>query len=125
MTTKKRCAELIRLCTGLDFFPADAPARELLVETLRRRADSDEHAERIIDRWIETERKAPVPADIVQLARDIPLGAEGAIPGGCPECQGQDWVVQETKEHSAAGRCSCPRGRFLMARDVERQGNKR
>jgi hypothetical protein len=121
MTTKKHCAELIRRCAGLDFFPSDMVVREVLVDALQRHAASDAHAERIVRQWLENERKAPMPADIVQLARDVSPDADGNVPGGCQECRGEPFVVSETDGRSGARRCSCERGRFLQAKDDERR----
>src|SRR5690242_7130247 len=53
------CTALIRLCSGLDFFPVDAEVRKLLVERLHRLARNHDHAKLMVDRWLETQTAAP------------------------------------------------------------------
>jgi hypothetical protein len=107
--TKKRCIELIRLCAGLDFFPADQAIRELLANTLQRCAIHDQHAVRIIERWLETERRAPTVSDIVTLAgqvNPIPATPFRQPNRSCPECLGFGFKIVEGS-HGLTGAVRC------------------
>lgn len=112
--TKKRCTELIRLCGSLDFFPADTAIRELLADTLKRRTVSDEHAERVIGKWLEEHRQAPKVSDIVEYAANVnptPASVYRQPNRDCPECLGFGFKITERNDGiSGASRCSnqCP-----------------
>lgn len=114
------CTGLIRLCGGLDFFPADSEVRRLLVERLHRLAHDHQHAARMINRWLDSEKVAPKVSDLVRLASEVPTTVHAALPLPCPDCEGLpgDFVIVERGLYSGAARCSCPRGRALAARDA-------
>jgi hypothetical protein len=119
------CTGLIRLCSGLDFFPADAEVRRLLVERLHGLAKSHEHAKAMVEHWLEHERAAPKVADLVALAGQVRVA--GALTAdcepkcplcdnhgftGCPEAvmhdgSGSLWAVAVCKGIA----CTCPAGR--------------
>lgn len=109
------CAGLIRLCGGLDFFPADAEVRKLLVERLHRLARNHDHASAMIERWLETQTVAPKVADLVSLAATLRSGELGTLPAGCDVCNGELWVITDR----GAKRCSCARGQALRAKEIE------
>jgi hypothetical protein len=105
--TKKRCGELIRLCSGLDFFPKDGTICDLLVGTLQRVAVSDSHAERIINSWLERERKSPTVSDIVNLAGQVPAGSGRKVNRDCELCEGMGFMIVNG-HHGFTGATPCP-----------------
>lgn len=110
------CAGLIRLCSGLDFFPADAEVRRLLVERLHRLANSHEHARAMVERWLDTQTAAPKVADLVELATTVCSEPRSALPAGCDRCDGAWFVVTD----QGAARCTCARGQALLQMDRRR-----
>jgi hypothetical protein len=112
------CAGLIRLCAGLDFFPADLEVRWLLVRRLHGLAKDHQHAKAMISRWLETEVLAPKIANLVSLAAQVRIGP--ALPAGCDICGGQPFVVNEF----GAGRCTCARGQALRQLDRAREAQR-
>jgi hypothetical protein len=121
--TKKRCIELIRLCAGCDFFPADAAVRELLVNTLQRVATSDEHAGRIIDAWLERERRAPLVVDLCALAKELPASKPSPTEA-CERCLGAPFITTNYSGQGFAARCTCARGRYLLSREREERAKR-
>jgi|SRR5579871_3215993 len=103
------CAGLIRLCGGLDFFPADAEVRRLLIERLHVVSANHDHAKAIINAWLTTETTAPKVADLVNLSKKIREPGKGELPAGCNICRGEYWVITEL----GAMRCRCARGQAL------------
>jgi hypothetical protein len=113
--TKVRCTELIRLCTGLDFFPSDKPVRDLLIATLYRVAASDEHATRIIENWLEREHRAPLVADIVALSSELnrtPVQTVRTFNTSCEVCRGSGWKIV-SGPYGFTGAMRCPYGCFV------------
>jgi hypothetical protein len=104
----KQCARLIRLCSVLDYFPADITIRRLLVEWLHRLASSHDHAKRMINRWLASEKVTPKPADLSRLAQEV---ERGHLPTGCEVCGNGFWICTE----KGARRCTCARGLALKA----------
>ena len=123
--TCKECGKLMRLCGGLDFFPADIELRWLLVERLHRLAKDHPHAKAMIDHWLETQTVAPKVADLVGLAAEVkPAGS--ALPPGCANCEiapgiWASWVTVERGGEFGSTRCACARGRALRAMDQRRE----
>lgn len=107
----EKCKGLIRLCSGLDFFPADPEVRLLLVERLHRLAKDHRHAKAMIDRWLDTHTVTPKVADLVSLAAEV--GISQGLPDGCDMCNGEPFVVHG----QGATRCTCPRGQALRQMD--------
>lgn len=110
--SKTRCAELIRLCAGMDFFPSDKSVREHLVNTLARVAASDNHAERMIDRWLERERKAPQIADLHALGQEVnrtPVQTARRVNRNCESCKGTGFTIVQ-KVGGITGAAPCPNG---------------
>ncbi len=70
--------------SGLDFFPPDSAGLTELSRTLGNCAASEDHARRIIDRWIEKHEKCAKPMDLAAVAADIPVGK--VAPEGCGKC---------------------------------------
>jgi hypothetical protein len=110
------CAGLIRLCGGLDFFPADPEVRALLIERLHRVAKDHQHAKAMIDHWLDEQRVAPKIADLVALASHVRSASEG-LPDGCSICHGEPWVIGP----NGAARCSCARGQALRQMSIRRE----
>ena len=115
-TTCGTCAGLVRLCGGLDFFPADVEVRKLLIERLHRLAKNHDHAKAMIERWLDAQVAAPKVADLVSLAATVQTGQK-ALPEGCEWCNGDPWIVTDR----GAMRCSCARGQELRAKDITRE----
>ena len=110
----ERCKRLIRLCSGLDYFPADPEVRMLLVERLHRLAKDHQHATRMVDRWLETRITTPKVADLVGLAAEVQTSH--ALPEGCGICHGEPFVFGDR----GGKRCACPRGQALRQMDQDR-----
>jgi hypothetical protein len=121
ITNCETCKRLIRLCSGLDYFPADQEVRGILIERLHTLARDHQHAKAMIDRWLETEVVAPKVANLVSLAAGTRNEAD-ELSSGCSECKGEYWVVVEGE----ARRCKCARGEALrqMARRAAERENK-
>jgi hypothetical protein len=116
-TSCASCAGLIRLCSNLDYFPADAELRRLLVESLHHLAEDHKHAKAIIDRWLENETAAPKVANLASLAAQVRNGP--ALPDGCEICNGEWFVI-----HERGARCTCPRGETLRQLDRARESQE-
>lgn len=117
------CTGLIRLCSGLDFFPADAEVRKLLAESLHRAAKTHGHAEQMIQHWLETATAAPKVADLVRLSATV-HGDRAALPPPCQLCAygGGTWgPVVERSGCTGVGRCTCARGEALRRLDRQRE----
>lgn len=136
----KHCQSLIKLCSNLMGFPSERDVVALLVTTLCKHARSQDHAQRMITRWIEVgslteiEGKqrsvAPTVPDIIRMAATVE--AEPVPVEGCDICNPpirmDDGAVIHDGPHSHVRannggwmRCSCSRGSFLAAKDEERR----
>lgn len=63
-----------------------------LAETLRTAASSPNHAERIIDKWLQENRWMPTVSDLYALADQVPEHQERATnPTQCGQCGGHGW----------------------------------
>ena len=113
------CAKLIRLTSGLSFFPADDEVRRLLIERLHRVAKDHEHARAMVTHWIDTQREAPKVADLFVLAGEVSTSRE-ALPAPCDECAPYGGthrlIIRRGTEFMA--RCVCARGQRLAAMDA-------
>jgi hypothetical protein len=58
-------------------------------------------------------------ADIVALAHELPASVASTRPSGCQVCGGQPFITIDHSGQGTADRCRCPRGRHLMAREIE------
>ncbi len=121
--TKAGCARLIRLCSGLDFFPKDEEVCDLLVTTLQRVAVDDQHAAAMVNHWLSKTRQAPTVSDLIRLSTEVSAAASKDLPDRCQQCRGdaragrqEDWVLTD----EGVRRCSCPRGQALLALDRTR-----
>jgi hypothetical protein len=113
----------------MDFFPKDPDIRTLLVERLHKLAADHQHAKSMIDHWLENQTAAPKVSDLVGLASLVKNKSNtSAYPSGCERCatpQGGGgfghqltWEpFVEARNGSGFVRCSCPRGRALLAAD--------
>ncbi|MGD0669352.1 MAG: hypothetical protein ABSB23_17475 [Bryobacteraceae bacterium] len=123
----------MRQCAGLDFFPADAELRGLLVERLHRLASDHKHAGRMIDHWLDTQTVAPKVADLVTLAQTIHGSAttDGTLPAPCERCRdnhsGGNWIdygLDSDGNERGWGRCNCERGQALRALDRQHANDR-
>lgn len=125
-TSCASCANLIRLCSGLDFFPADVEVRRLLVEALHCLAENHQHAKSMVSRWLETETIAPKVANFVALAAQVRNGP--SLPDGCGICDGAPFVIRDYEFggtcYSGAARCTCERGEALRQLDRARESQE-
>ena len=87
------CTRLIRLCSGLDFFPADGEVRRLLIDSLHGNSRNHDQAKAIIEHWLRTQTTAPKVANLVALARD--LRENISLPPGCEICRGEPWIITD------------------------------
>jgi hypothetical protein len=113
------CAGLIRLCSGLDFFPTDIEVKKLLIERLHRVARNHEHATAIVEKYLETETVAPKVADFVKLSSQVLGTIRGQLPSPCDICSRDGGYFVATVR--GAKRCSCARGLALQAMDRVRE----
>lgn len=129
--TKDFCKTQVgRLSVTPLFAPKTRQAGEDWLNTLMCHCQSNDHAERVMTQFLEncTEAKNPL-AEIVIIARETERHDEP--PPGCSECElGPDettgemrWAAHiggERNGVSCAVRCVCDRGKWLLAKDVER-----
>jgi hypothetical protein len=101
---------LIRICSGLDYFPPDSEVQLLLVERLDRLAMDHQHAAAMIDAWIEKQTQAPKVADLVNLSTQVGISLEALPAAGCELCNGLPFVIRERGTYSYGERCTCARG---------------
>lgn len=72
--------------------PSDVEGMEELTRALQRYAVNDEHALKIVNKWIENERSWPTPRDIADMAQSLPASRCGADPDAkCRWCAGSGW----------------------------------
>ena len=110
---------------GLRFPPQTPEALSELAKVLQRCSDSQEHAERIISRWLETESQCPTPAELNSFAGSVtgdPALDRPLLPAPCAECEpynGTHRVVSRKAKYGeiveGLDRCTCPRGIRLRA----------
>jgi hypothetical protein len=76
-------------------FPPENP--RLIEFALEKNAQSDKHAQAIVDRWIERSTEWPKPADIVRSAAEIENPDNQAVKARaeCQRCDGTGWIVIE------------------------------
>ena len=97
-----------------------------LVTALKTRARDLEHARRIVERILETAETCPTPAQLAAVAANVDPD-NGRMPPACKLCleNGGYYVHTEriigSKRVNFSGRCQCPRGRFLAAKDRENE----
>lgn len=110
---------------GLQFPPQTPEAWNELARVLQRRSVNQEHAERIVTRWLETESHCPTPAELNYFAASVtgdPALDRPVLPAPCPECEpygGTHRLVQRTRKNGeiieGLERCECARGLRLKA----------
>lgn len=91
----------------------EAPKTEIglqeLVTALRRYAATEEHAIRIVEKWIASNQFAPTPIDIADTAESVPASnIKLKKDRDCPACYGTGWEVVytlDTYEVLADGSC--------------------
>jgi hypothetical protein len=121
MTSCATCTALIRLCSGLDFFPSDAEVRALLIDRLHRLSGNHDRARRMIDSWLNSNRVAPKIVDLVELAAHLPQSETTTLPAPCDACApfgGTHRLVAQEGFLDSLGRCVCARGQALRAMDA-------
>ncbi len=86
-----------------------------LVRVLWIHADSDERAEKIVTRILDTRRpndagfiKCPSPAELIEYAEKENCGkALRPAQTDCPDCSGTGWSLIQDEGYSAAKSCKC------------------
>jgi len=135
----KFCSQQLRLCSNQLGFPTDKDVVGLLVNTLIKHAKTQDHAARMITRWIEVgsivdmngsqRSAAPTVADIIRMAHVV--DAEPVPVEGCERCNpairmDNGAIVHDGPHSHVIGRkggyerCGCVRGAFLASKDQER-----
>jgi len=99
-------AQVYRM-SSMDYFPQAEDAKFELIRVLSRGAKSDEHAGRIIDKWIYELKSAaaPKPAELAELCRTVDAIADRPKRQRCGECI-DGWVTGQfliTHSHGQAG----------------------
>ncbi len=107
--------EQIMRLSSLQRFPMYPQGITELRDTLKKSARTPERAKKTVDLLIYDREVCPTPREISDMAYSIAQKEECA-PGGCEECRGLPWVQSDR----GALRCSCPKGRWLLAKDRER-----
>jgi hypothetical protein len=112
----------VRRLGGLEYTPQTAEAWAELAKVLKRYSKSQEHATRIIGRFLEegAPTKCPSPGEVIAMARAVPGDPTQDRPELAPPCEkcapfegAHQLVVRDGVE--AMARCDCPRGRKLHA----------
>lgn len=120
----------IKRMGGLEYPPSTTEAWTELARRLRKSAATQEHAERIVTRWIDTHSGFPRPNELETFAEAVPKNPafdRPDLPAPCAicdprsetnRCADQDglFVLAE----NGVGRCACDRGRKLKHLDQQR-----
>lgn len=135
--TAKHCKAEICFLRSLPspFGTERAVLEEELVRVLAGRAQTNEHATRIIRQVLDEFKMCPTPAELADICRQIDPDPKG-LPDPCARCRadGGYWVQQQAiknegfgqQEYHYSGRCNCKRGKELARRDKDpRLGNKK
>lgn len=107
-------ARQVKLLSRQDYFRNEKELIDLLVRTLVKLSDNEDHLRRMVETWIARTRQALHPADVAGLAAET--SHRLALPQGCDVCQGASFIHNEIK--GGVERCSCERGRKLAEADV-------
>lgn len=87
-----------------------------LLRVLRSHAASDEHAERIVTKVLDTRRPnengfitCPTPAEMIDYAGEVPANPKQrkVADQNCSMCGGSGWRIIERRGLSAAETCAC------------------
>jgi hypothetical protein len=90
-------------------------ARLIFVGTLRRNADDEAHADRIAAALLETLRKFPVPADVLEAARSTRMESappeyserDYRQPPKCAACNDTGWTQTQVRGFDCVAKCVC------------------
>lgn len=123
MTLRQACAkQLDRIPKNLPGAPDSDSDKKLYLGAFEKHARSESHAQRVIDSIVESAVFYPKIPELIEACEYI---SGDNLPTGCPICHGEPWISGTKKfkgrEYDCAVRCSCERGKYLLARDRERQ----
>ena len=123
---KKNTAQKAGILVHQDFFVSDSNLYDLLVRTIIKHADDEDHIDRMVETWIQNTRKTLHPSDVPLLAKATSHKKTVTLPDGCNYCQGLPHVsVDRPDGASGADRCPyCKRGEMLKAMDEENARKK-
>jgi hypothetical protein len=117
---------------GLEFVPQTSEAWAELAKVLKRMSKTQNHAKRIIDRFLEegAPARCPTPGEVMAVARNVnadPSLDRPELPGPCNECEpfGGNYRMVVRNEIEAMGRCECPRGKKLQALSAAPKSGRR
>ena len=116
------CLREIKRMGGLEFPPAFVEGWQELAKALQERAVSEEHAKRIVSRWIEHNTAVPKPSEIRYFAANVPadpLLDQPRLPAPCEICAPDGGLFVQTER--GVKRCTCPRGQRLKLSDDQHQ----
>ncbi len=113
--------------------PQSDEGRREVVNVLMRHCQNAEHAEMVMTALLEECRDPRnLTAELVAIARNTKRKED--LPAGCDACSaGNDldgvpswlpFVVVEINGYSSGRRCTCARGRWLFARDRQREAEQ-
>lgn len=83
--------------------------RDELLKALWEQSSSNEHAERIVNRVMETTQFCPVPSELIATAQEVPerIGILRDPEAGCVECGGSGWKQTVRDGYSGVEMCKC------------------
>lgn len=130
-TEKHVKTECKRLAAAVMIEPKSAEGKREVVDALLRNCQSDEHVTSVMTAFLEGSRECQnLIAELVSIARrtqttdQAPAGCDTCLLGPDLETGEMRWaphVAVVTGSNTAATRCSCDRGRWFAAKDVERR----
>ena len=100
----------VRRLAGLDRYPHEIEGVTELVDVLDDVTSTDDQAQTIIDGFLDTPQRCPLPADIRIAARQLRQASGAPEPGShpqqCPRCKGSGWIVKQVGEYEGAEKCN-------------------
>ena len=99
----------VKRLAGLDKYPYEDEAVNELVYALDDCAATIEQASAIIDVFLATPQRCPLPADIHRVAWEMRQSAGmpqlGEHSQKCPQCGGTGWIVKQVGPYEGVQRC--------------------
>jgi hypothetical protein len=116
---------LVRRMSGLEFLPQAPEGWAELAKVLRARSKNQEHAGRIVSRFLEpgAPARCPTPGELAMMAKSVAVDPRLDRPELAPACE-ECAPFGGTHHYARNGveRCVCARGRTLRALDAARAG---
>lgn len=120
---------MVRRMGGLEFTPQTPEAWAELAKVLRDRSKSQEHAARIVGRFLEpgAPTRCPTPGELAVVARSVPADPKidrAELAPSCDECKPYNGLWRWNDERGGLQRCGCARGLKLRELDESREASR-